>query len=380
MDCHGSQCGFCTPGFVMSLFALWKTASSPDPAEVNVALAGNLCRCTGYRPIVEAADRMYEFSRDDAFHRGQQSVIDELGSLKASGGTAVNERRLLIPTSLRELKSLTSDNPHATLLAGGTDLNLEVAQFGRQFETTIYLGAVPELRAIRETEDHYLIGAATTLSDCMNLIHAEYPDFGEVLLRFGSEQVRNVATMGGNLGNASPIADVPPALLVLDARIHLSSKESDRSVRVEDFFVGYRETILRPGEFISAIELPKSKAKHVFKMYKVSKRFDDDISAVCAAFYICIEHDHVVDVNIAYGGMAEIPKRASRCEQALVGLPWTDSTVYLGMEQLEEDFAAISDLRASAHYRMEVAKNLLWKCYLETTAFTTEHTRVWHHV
>ncbi|WP_323156341.1 FAD binding domain-containing protein, partial [Pseudomonas oryzihabitans] len=288
-------------------------------------------------------------------------------------------RRCHSPTTLSELARLYQAHPEARLLAGGTDLALEVTQQHRRLETLIYLGNLPELRGVTVHADGIEIGAATPLADCAAALAADYPDFGILLQRFASLQIRNQGTLGGNIGNASPIGDSPPLLLALGARLLLRQGERLRELPLDDFFLDYRKTALEPGEFIQAVRVPRAHEGLVFRAFKVSKRLDDDISAVCAAFVLELEQDRIAAVRIAYGGMAATPKRASHCEQALLGQPWTRDSVERAVQALAEDFAPLSDFRASREYRLLTAQNLLRKCHLETTQPALA-TRVTAHV
>ncbi|MDQ7912122.1 xanthine dehydrogenase small subunit [Pseudomonas sp. 102515] len=381
VDCHGSQCGYCTPGFVMSLFALQKNVGSADSAATHEALAGNLCRCTGYRPILAAAEQACTSPQPDQFDARERQTLERLKALAAQPATRLEgaSRRCHSPTSLSELASLYLAHPAARLLAGGTDLALEVTQQHRRLETLIYLGNLPELRGLTLSDEVIEIGAATPLADCAAALATDYPDFGALLQRFASLQIRNQGTLGGNIGNASPIGDSPPLLLALGASVLLRQGERLRELALDDFFLDYRKTALEPGEFIQAVRVPRSRAGLVFRAFKVSKRLDDDISAVCAAFALELERDRVRSVRIAYGGMAATPKRAARCEQALLGQPWNAASIERAVQALAEDFAPLSDFRASREYRLLTAQNLLRKCHLETTQPALA-TRVTAHV
>ncbi|HAC69541.1 MAG TPA: xanthine dehydrogenase small subunit [Pseudomonas sp.] len=381
VDCHGSQCGYCTPGFVMSLFALQKNVESADSAATHEALAGNLCRCTGYRPILAAAEQACTQRQPDQFDAREQQTLARLKALAPVAETRLDGagRRCHSPTTLSELARLYQAHPEARLLAGGTDLALEVTQQHRRLKTLIYLGNIPELRGVTVRADGIEIGAATPLADCAAALAADYPDFGILLQRFASLQIRNQGTLGGNIGNASPIGDSPPLLLALGARLLLRQGERLRELPLDDFFLDYRKTALEPGEFIQAVRVPRAHEGLVFRAFKVSKRLDDDISAVCAAFALELEQDRIATVRIAYGGMAATPKRASHCEQALLGQPWTSDSIERAIQALAEDFAPLSDFRASREYRLLTAQNLLRKCHLETTQPALA-TRVTAHV
>jgi xanthine dehydrogenase small subunit len=370
VDCHGSQCGFCTPGFVMSLFALQKNSVATDAHQAHEALAGNLCRCTGYRPILAAAEQSCSQRQPDQFDQRQAQTITRLRSIAPAqtGELSNGEKRCLVPQTIADLASLYDANPQARLLAGGTDLALEVTQLHRPLPVMIYVGNIAELKRIEHFDDRLEIGAATPLTDCYAALNAEYPDFGELLQRFASLQIRNQGTLGGNIGNASPIGDSPPLLIALGAQIVLRKGETRRTLALEDYFIDYRVTARQESEFIETVIVPKAKAQWAFGAYKVSKRLDDDISAVCAAFNLHIEDGSIVDARVALGGMAAIPKRASACEQALIGAPWTLATVEHACAALADDFTPLSDFRASKEYRLLSAQNLLRKYFIERQA------------
>ncbi|WP_260954972.1 xanthine dehydrogenase small subunit [Pseudomonas citri] len=367
VDCHGSQCGFCTPGFVMSLFALQKNSTQPDAHKTHEALAGNLCRCTGYRPILAAAEQACRGKQPDQFDAREAETIARLKAIAPTDTGELNsgDKRCLVPLTLADLADLYDAYPQARLLAGGTDLALEVTQLHRTLPVMIYVGNVAELKGIERFDDRLEIGAATALSDCYEALNAEYPDFGELLQRFASLQIRNQGTLGGNIGNASPIGDSPPLLIALGAQIVLCKGQSRRTLALEDYFIDYRVTARQDSEFIEKIIVPRASAEQAFRAYKVSKRLDDDISAVCAAFNLRIDNGVVRDARVAFGGMAATPKRAKHCEAILVGAPWTESTVERACAALAEDFTPLSDLRASKEYRLLSARNLLRKYYIE---------------
>lgn len=381
VDCHGSQCGFCTPGFVMSMFAYRKSNSQPQRESIIEALGGNLCRCTGYRPILDAAVQMYEPSLEDQFSTAEASTVESLLKI-----TAIDEpvelsghgRNYFAPSSSDEMATLLAQHPDATLVAGGTDLSLEITQFLKEFGTLIYTGRVQELLQIRSTEQSIELGAAVTYSDCKSLLCDEYPDLHELIDRLGSRQIRNQGTVGGNVGNASPIGDMPPVLIALNAELVLRSSAGRRTLPVEEYFISYKVTAQQPGEFIESIILPRAKPGYDFRAYKVSKRLEDDISAICGVFHINIDNGIIIDASIAFGGMAEIPKRAGQCEKALLNQPWNESTVKLAMNALADDYTPISDFRASAEYRTQVSKNLLQRLFLETS-LVSEPVRVTQH-
>jgi len=285
------------------------------------------------------------------------------------------EKRCLSPLTVAELAEVYAANPDARLLAGGTDLALEVTQFHRELPVMIHVGQITEMKQVQIADCHIEIGAAAPLTDCYAALATEYPDFGELLQRFASLQIRNQGTLGGNIGNASPIGDSPPLLIALGAEIVLRHGANVRTLPLEDFFIDYKVTARQPGEFIEKVRVPRATADRLFRAYKVSKRLDDDISAVCAAFDLKIADGVIAEARVAFGGMAAIPKRAAACEATLNGAPWNQQTVEAACDALAEDFTPLTDFRASREYRLLVAQNLLRKCFLEQHAPKTE-TRV----
>ena len=377
VDCHGSQCGFCTPGFIMSLFALQKNCNGYDKGQTMEALAGNLCRCTGYRPIIDAAEQACCQKQPDQFDAFESETIARLKAIAPRETAELNsgDKRCLVPLTVADLAELYAANPDARLLAGGTDLALEVTQFHRELPVMIYVGHIEDMKRIEVTDSAIEIGAAAALSDCYEALASEYPDFGELLHRFASLQIRNQGTLGGNIGNASPIGDAPPLLIALGAQIALRQGNTLRVLPLQDYFLDYKVTARQDAEFIEKIIVPRAKANQAFRAYKVSKRLDDDISAVCAAFNLSIEGGVVRDARIAFGGMAAIPKRASACEAALVGSAWNQDAIERACAALAEDFTPLSDFRASKEYRLLTAQNLLRKFFLEQQSPEVE-TRV----
>ncbi len=377
VDCHGSQCGFCTPGFIMSLFALQRNCNGYDKGQTMEALAGNLCRCTGYRPIIDAAEQACCQKQPDQFDAFESETIARLKAIAPRETAELNsgDKRCLVPLTVADLAELYAANPDARLLAGGTDLALEVTQFHRELPVMIYVGHIEDMKRIEVTDSAIEIGAAAALSDCYEALASEYPDFGELLHRFASLQIRNQGTLGGNIGNASPIGDAPPLLIALGAQIALRQGNTLRVLPLQDYFLDYKVTARQDAEFIEKIIVPRAKANQAFRAYKVSKRLDDDISAVCAALNLSIEGGVVRDACIAFGGMAAIPKRASACEAALVGSAWTQDAIERACAALAEDFTPLSDFRASKEYRLLTAQNLLRKFFLEQQSPEVE-TRV----
>jgi xanthine dehydrogenase small subunit len=372
IETHGSQCGFCTPGFVMSLFALFHEHRQPDRPRIDDVLAGNLCRCTGYGPIIAAAQRMRAFGTRDQFDEAAERTAQTLRQLQENETltlveTGADNRRYFAPATIDELIRLLDEHLDACLLAGGTDVGLWVTKQHRRLDPIIYLGCVRELQRLKVVEDRIEIGAAVTYADLHDLIGQYYPDFGEVIRRLGSVQIRNAGTMGGNIANGSPIGDSAPPLIALGATLVLRSKAGRREMPLEDYFIGYGKQDRRPGEFVELIKLPLPQPGWTFRCYKISKRFDQDITAALGAFNLKLHNGVVEDARIAFGGMAPTPKRALACEASLKGRPWTRETIADGQRALRQDFTPITDMRASKAYRGLVAENLLLKFFLETT-------------
>jgi len=381
VDYHGSQCGFCTPGFVMSLFAYGKNHSDPDRDSIVSALGGNLCRCTGYRPIIDAAVQMYEPSHADQFDEQQQQTLAQLCAIAANSTVSLNtvDKQYFAPLDSDQLGALLLQYPAARLVAGATDLALEITQNLISITTLIDTAAVPQLKIIQQREQSLRIGAAVTYSEAEPAIIAAYPDLQELLERLGSKQIRNKGTLGGNIANGSPIADMPPVLIALGASLVLRLGEKSRLINIEDFYLGYKNTALQTSEYIEQIVIPKLVNADKLKVYKISKRLEDDISATCAAIKLQVNDTIITSASIAFGGMAAIPKRAAHCEQALLGKPWSEATIERAMTALALDFEPISDFRASADYRLQVSKNMLLRYFHEINAGSGEHVRVTHY-
>jgi len=368
VEAHASQCGFCTPGFVMSLFALWHAEKAPQREDVLQALAGNLCRCTGYRPILDAAMGMYAGPAEDKFDR-DYSTFGRLRRLARITGLryAGHGKELFAPRSLADLADILRRYPEADLLAGGTDFGLFVTKQHREFARVVWLGDIAELRRISATDTHVEIGAGVTWTDALPVLDQHWPSFGELVRRFASPPIRNSATVGGNIANASPIGDGPPPLIALGATVTLLGADGEREMPLEEFFLDYRRTALRRGEIVARVRIPLPTAGLEFAVYKLSKRIDQDISAVCAAFALRIAGGIVTDARIAFGGMAATPKRARLAEAALIDRPWTLATANAAAAALDRDFTPLDDFRASAAYRRITAQNLLRRFCLETT-------------
>ena len=358
VDTNGSQCGFCTPGFVMSLYAHHLNEGAVDEQTIRDTLAGNLCRCTGYGPIIEAARRMKDVAPIEPEDRPLVPPESDLGFWR-------DGRVFFAPTTTRKLANLYEQYPDAMLIAGGTDAALRVTKRLEQPSKVISVASVAELKQIRDTGTTLEIGAGVTYSQAFDAIAKLHPDFGELLRRLGSVQVRNAGTIGGNIANGSPIGDSPPPLIALGAEIVLRKGDVRRRIALEDFYIAYGKQDRAPGEFVETIIAPKPAANTSFHAYKLSKRFDQDISAVCGAFHIVRNGGAVQSARIAYGGMAGTPKRARAAEAALAGKPWSETTVRAAMAALDADFIPLTDMRASADYRQRAAKNLLLRAFTE---------------
>ncbi len=380
VDSHASQCGFCTPGFVMSLFALYLEGVPADRETVVDALAGNLCRCTGYRPIIEAGCRMQGYpepavwSCEDAQSPHRRAALQALRENTGKGQPLVPGFHA--PTSLDELASLYLAQPKSLLLAGATDIGLWVTKQMRDLPPLIYLGEVVELKILRESDGILEIGAAVTLADAYAAIVARYPMLAELANRFASPPIRNSGTLCGNIANGSPIGDSMPILIALGATVVLRKGAETRVLPLEALYLGYQKNALAVGEFVAAVRIPlPAGTTRKVATYKISKRFDQDISAVCAAFVVDVEAGRIASARVAYGGMAAIPQRAKQCEAALTGQPWSEATMDAAIKALAEDYTPLSDMRASSDYRVKVACNLLRRFYAEHTS-PDQQTRI----
>ena len=365
VDYHGSQCGFCTPGFVMSMFAMFKNNKSINNELINDSLSGNLCRCTGYRPIIDAAKSLNNLSRYDHFDKDKFIILRLLKKItKKNIEITNNNKKYFAPKTIKELKKILNKVKDAKLLSGGTDLSLEVTKKRKELEKIIYLGSIEELNFIKKYKNEIEIGASTTLINFEKQIKKYYLDFYNILKRYGSVQIRNVCTIAGNIATASPIGDSLPLLMALDAKIIIDGKNGKKIIPINNFFIGYRKTKLKQGDFIYSVKIPILK-HNIFKAYKISKRFDDDISSVCGSFNLEINKNHIKRAKIAFGGMSEVPKRAIKTEKILINSEFSEKIFDKATKNLEKDFSPIDDMRASKKYRIEIAKNLLLKCFFE---------------
>ncbi len=384
VDCHASQCGFCTPGFVMSLFALYKSQASATRRDIDVALSGNLCRCTGYRPIIAAAETMYRYAPEAAANGSwlrrtgassgdeERALRKQLLSLSGKGTVSVagNGNRYFAPRSEDALAALVQKHPDACLLAGGTDVGLWVSKQLRELPVVVYVGDVADMQTVARDDGWLDIGAGVTLSDAIPHLLEHYPAYEELFLRFASPPIRNAGTLGGNIANGSPIGDSMPALIAVGTELVLRKGDATRSLPLDEFYLAYQKTALQPGEFLSRIRIPLPTANRQVRTYKNSKRFDQDISAVCGAYSVALDQGRVSDVRIAYGGLAATPKRALACEKALLGREWNEASVRSAMAALDQDYTPIGDMRASDEYRRKISRNLLYKFFLETSGVT----------
>jgi len=371
VGCHGSQCGFCTPGFVMSLWSSYEhhraAATQPTRQQLADELSGNLCRCTGYRPILDAGQRMFDLP---AVTLDTAPVLAALKTLSRESAfeyaVATGGDRFHAPTTLAELAALREANPNAQLLAGSTDVGLWVNKQFRPLGDIIFVGDVAEMQRIEERGDELYIGAGASLESAWAALTRRVPALTDVWLRFASPPIRNAGTMGGNVANGSPIGDSPPVLIALDAQIELRLGSRVRRMPLAEFYVDYMKNRLEAGEFVQALAVPLTAMQRQVRAYKISKRFDCDISALCAGFALELDGEVVKAVRLAYGGMAGIVKRGAQAEAALVGQPWSQASVNAAKAALANDFKPLSDMRASAAYRLQVAQNLLQRFWLET--------------
>ena len=373
VDFHGSQCGFCTPGFIMSLYALWMQAPNPTDQQIETALQGNLCRCTGYEPILRAARAIsnYGGTDKDPLLAEREMMIARLTALRDGARLEIGEgtRRLVVPANLDDFAAVLEASPAATIVAGSTDVGLWVTKQMRDITPVVFIAGLDELKSIAVKDGTVTIGAGVTYTEAISALSEHIPALGPLIARIGGQQVRNMGTIGGNIANGSPIGDMPPALIALGAALTLRKGAERRTIRLEDFFITYGKQDRQPGEFVEAVHVPVPAAAEQFAVYKVTKRRDEDITATLGAFRLTLSAEgSVASICIAYGGMAATPKRAFAVEKALLGQPWNERTVEAAMEKYAEDYAPLTDMRATAEYRALVARNLLLRFYLETTS------------
>jgi xanthine dehydrogenase small subunit len=391
VECHGTQCGFCTPGFVMTLWSTYQRsqAAGTQPSRQALAdeLSGNLCRCTGYRPILDAGERMFDWPAAPLNTAPAVAALTSLKSDATFSYQAPNPQapgridHFHAPQSLAALAALRLEKPNAQLLAGSTDVGLWVNKQFRDLGDIVYLGDVAELKQITATNDELFIGAGATLEAGWRALAQHATSLTDVWMRFASPLIRNAGTMGGNVANGSPIGDAAPVLIALDALIELRCGEQVRRMPLANFYTGYMRNQLAPGEFVQGMVVPLAALQNQVRAYKISKRFDCDISAVCAGFAMELRGGIVTHIRLAFGGIAATVKRAAATEAALLGRAWDQDAVEAAKAAMPQDFEPLSDMRASAAYRMQVAQNLLQRFWLETRIskpLSLSETSVWN--
>jgi xanthine dehydrogenase small subunit len=348
-DGHGSQCGFCTPGFVMSLYARSIGAAGTEGTPVKDVIAGNLCRCTGYGPILDAGEANPAQPTDDS----------EIAALLRTIAPAGSGRGWFAPASSDELADLLIAHPEARIVAGATDVGLWVTKGLEDLGTIIFIGDIADLKRVEDGPDGLTIGAGVRYTEAKDALARLHPDLGELVRRIGGLQVRNAGTIGGNIANGSPIGDMPPALIALGAELVLRKGSERRTMPLEAFFLSYGKQDRQPCEFVESVRIPRPARSTRIRIVKLSKRFDSDISTLCGAFVLRLEGGQVAEARIAFGGMAGIPARAPACEAALTGKPWSEAAIEAAAEALARDYRPLSDLRGSAEYRLAAAANLV---------------------
>jgi xanthine dehydrogenase small subunit len=360
--CHGSQCGFCTPGFVMSLFGMYQNhvchGRTITRELAQEKLSGNLCRCTGYRPIFDAAQAMQQLP---GVKVDEAALLDQLRAIAPAPATDYMQ-----PRNLQSLLAMRAAHPSAQLVAGCTDVGLWVTKLHRQFEQVLDVTRVGELQRIEHYDNHLAIGAAVPLQDAFNALIADRPQLKIFANRFAGLPIRNSGTLGGNVANGSPIGDSMPLLIALGAHVVLMSVRGHREMPIEDFYTGYRKNVLAADEVLAWIKVPRPQAGEFLRAYKISKRYDDDISAVCLVVNMTLADGRVDRISIGAGGVAATPVRAARTEAALSGARWTDETAAKAAASLRAEFQPITDMRASAAYRSEVLGSLMQRFWLES--------------
>ena len=381
VECHGSQCGFCTPGFVMTMTASYEqhceAGNVPARQQLSDELAGNLCRCTGYRPILDAGQRMFELPKKRLDTAPLVALLQQLRADAPLHHVAPNpaqpgrQDHFHAPRTLDQLATLRERKPDARLLAGCTDIGLWVNKMFRDLGDIVYVGEVDELKRIAVAGGALHIGAGAPLEDAWGALATHWPVLNEAWLRFAGPPVRHAGTMGGNVANGSPIGDSAPVLIALGARIALRRGAATREMPLEDFYLDYMKNQLQPGEFVVGLQVPLPTPGQQLRAYKISKRYDCDISALFAALALELHGGIVTSARFAFGGMAAVVKRARGAEAAVVGQPWTEATVQAAMNALDTDYNPLTDLRASADYRRQVARGLLKRLWLETAPDTS---------
>lgn len=371
VDTDGSQCGFCTPGFVMSLYGLYRDDKAKSRTDVLESLSGNLCRCTGYQSILKAADIICDMDiteKNDHIIEAEKTMIEQLKALQRESTYSYmsDNGEFYAPRSAIDLAELLDANPEATILAGSTDIGLWVTKHQKKLPKLIYIDHVKEMQQITKTSEGLEIGGAVTWSKAMPYLGEIEPSFDILLKRFASRQIRNFGTVGGNIANGSPIGDGMPPLIALGARIILQSNMGQREILLEDYFIDYGKQDRRKTEFLLKIIVPPLAKNAIFKTYKLSKRFDQDISAVCSAMMVELDGDNIITkAIICHGGMAAIPLRAAHAEKSLIGEEWSENNIKKAMAVMDVDYRPLTDMRASSEYRQLAAKNMLLRAYLD---------------
>lgn len=379
VDFHGSQCGFCTPGIIMSLFTLYHAGIKIDRKTVNDWLSGNLCRCTGYRPIADSAYAAITGNAEDALANRMAATKKALKSISDEKELFLGSKKRFFaaPASAKQLAKLYRANSDATIVSGGTDVGLWITKQLRDIPKIIYTGRADDFAQVKKQSGGLRIGAGATYADAYDALSAIDADIGEILRRLGSRQVRASGTIGGNIANGSPIGDMPPLLIALGSELELTKGKKSRIIPLEAFFIDYGKQDLAPGELVCAVNVPTLKRNQHFRAYKMSKRYDQDISSVLAAFRFTVSKGKITDARIAFGGMAATPKRGKLSENVLTGIsPADEQNVEDAVNALAEDFQPITDMRASADYRMKVAGNLLRKALIEISAGEATGSRI----
>lgn len=369
VETNGSQCGYCTPGIVMSMFALYKTSNHPDKAVIEDALTGNLCRCTGYKPIIEATAKACVHEGKDQFTEEQShdvALLRQLREQSKSKEIKTAGQSYFQPHTKAEALALKKKYPEAIVLTGATDVALRVTKRHETLTQIIDLSQVQELKKAVISDYYIKLGAGLSLEQVKRIAEHELPALYDLLAVFGSKQIRELATLGGNIGSSSPISDTLPLLMVYDAEIKLQHETGERRVNMNDYILGYRQTVRKPEELITTVIIPRPQANTQYKFYKVSKRKDLDISTLSAAFSLTLNGNLVENIRMAYGGMAAVTKRVIKAENFLHGKPWDRKYVEEAMEIIGAEFTPISDARSGAEFRTAAAKNLLLKFWSET--------------
>ncbi|MEX3809389.1 xanthine dehydrogenase small subunit [Paraburkholderia sp. BR13439] len=381
VDCHGSQCGFCTPGFIMSMWALYEkhghehgcaNRTVPSREAIGNALTGNLCRCTGYRPIVDAAERMFDAPAPTA-PLDVKALANTLATLERDDTFQYEHagQRFAAPRTVAALAQIKEQEPGARILAGSTDIGLWVTKQMRELGNLLYVGQIAELQKLETNDDWIDIGAGVSVERAYAEIAKQYPELTEMWQRFASLPIRNAGTLGGNIANGSPIGDSMPGLIALGARVIVRGGDIEREMPLEDLYLAYQKKDMAEHEFVVGLKVPArggARKNLRFRTYKLSKRFDSDISAVCAAFSFIADGDVIREPRIAFGGMAATPKRALNAEAVLRDAAWHEATAQAAMLALGNDYAPLTDVRATSDYRLEAAKNTLYRFWLETRA------------